>query len=131
MDPENTNAVSTVSTLLMEVPEVMPPHIPRAVEHQSPLTAWAWRFAIASYVALFLVLLVVLIAGNPGWIAFALVGLNALLAVATSVWLARQLAQDVRMARLRAELLNWHVAELLPTSKRSWEEGTAGAYDGE
>jgi hypothetical protein len=75
------------------------------------------------------VLLVVLVAGNPGWIALGLVGLNALVAVGTSVWLARQLAQDVRMARLRAELLNWHVAELLPTSKRVWEDETGGAYD--
>ncbi len=129
MDPENGNAVAIVSGLLMEVPEVMPPHIVREVNEHSQLTAWAWRFALASYAALVLVLLVVMIAGNPGWIALGLVGLNALLAVATSVWLARRLSHDAKNARLRAELLNWHVAELLPTSRRSWEDRTAGSHD--
>ncbi len=129
MDPENRTASSTVSGLLLEIPEVMPPHVQSEAKKQSPLTAWAWRFAIASYVALAIVVLVVIIAGNPGWVALFLMGLNALLAVATSIWLARQLSHDLRTARLRAELLNWHVAELLPTPRRTWEDRTAGSSD--
>jgi hypothetical protein len=104
--------------LLKEVPEVMPPNVVTDAKREAPMTLLARRLTLASHIAFAVSLFVVLIAGNPGWAGIALVSSTALLSVVTSVWLVRCLSHDIKEARTRAELLNWHVYELMPSQRR-------------
>jgi len=114
-DPDNRLASQTLSQLLMEVPEVVPPNVAHALGASDPLMTWARRFTLISYALLLSTLLVVILAGNPGWAAIGLVAVTALFAVVMSSWLAWSITKNLREARTRAELLNWHIYELLPS----------------